>query len=91
MSQSWNNTYKFAVGNPDNNYYNFLSAPLVCEERIKVVKGMILEEMLKADRGERDPIYIAWDGYNVWYRARVEDSMRGTRALEYDFIDTTLS
>jgi alpha-N-arabinofuranosidase len=77
------------VGNPDNNYYNFLSTPLVCEERTQVVKGMILEEMLKADRGDRDPIYIAWDEYNVWYRARTDDTMRGTRALEehYDLED----
>ncbi len=77
------------VGNPDDNYYNFLSTPLVCEERTNVVKGMILEEMLKADRGDRDPIYIAWDEYNVWYRARVGDSMKGTRALEehYDLED----
>lgn len=70
------------VGNPDNNYYNFLATPLVCEERTKVVKGMIYEEMLKARRGDRDPIYIAWDEYNVWYRARTGDTMRGTRALE---------
>jgi len=70
------------VGNPDNNYYNFLSTPLVCEQRTKLVKGMINEEMSKANRGTRDPIYIAWDEYNVWYRARTEESMQGTRALE---------
>lgn len=70
------------VGNPENNYYNFMSTPLVCEERTKVVKGMILEEMRKADRGERDPVYIAWDEYNVWYRARRGQDARGTRALE---------
>jgi alpha-N-arabinofuranosidase len=70
------------VGNPENNYYNFLSTPLVCEQRTKLVKGMIYEEMSKADRGERDPIYIAWDEYNVWYRARTDESMQGTRALE---------
>ncbi|MEJ2648227.1 MAG: alpha-L-arabinofuranosidase C-terminal domain-containing protein [Sedimentisphaerales bacterium] len=70
------------VGNPEDNYYNFLSTPLVCEERTKVVKGMIMEEMIKADRPNRDPIYIAWDEYNVWYRARRGDDARGTRALE---------
>lgn len=70
------------VGNPDNNYYNFLSTPLVCEQRTKLIKGMINEEMTKADRGSRDPIYIAWDEYNVWYRARTTESMQGTRALE---------
>ncbi|UCD48806.1 MAG: hypothetical protein JSW27_14875 [Phycisphaerales bacterium] len=70
------------VGNPENNYYNFLATPLVLEQRTQVVKGMIAREMVVADRGDRDPIYIAWDEYNVWYRARTGDSMRGTRALE---------
>jgi len=70
------------VGNPDNNYYNFLSTPLVCEERTRIVKGMIDREMENADRNGRDPIYIAWDEYNVWYRARAEESMTGERALE---------
>jgi len=70
------------VGNPDNNYYNFLSTPLVLEQRTKIVKGMILREMEKAQRGNRPPIYIAWDEYNIWYRARTDESMQGTRALE---------
>jgi alpha-N-arabinofuranosidase len=70
------------VGNPDNNYYNFLSTPLVVEQRTQIVKGMILKEMEKANRGNRPPVYIAWDEYNVWYRARTDESMQGTRALE---------
>jgi alpha-N-arabinofuranosidase len=70
------------VGNPDNNYYNFLSTPLVCEQRTQLVRGMIMEEMSKAQRGNRDPIYIAWDEYNIWYRARTDEHMQGTRALE---------
>jgi alpha-N-arabinofuranosidase len=77
------------VGNPDNNYYNFLSTPLVLEQRTKIVKGMIMREMENAHRGDRPPIYIAWDEYNVWYRARTDESMQGTRALEehYDLED----
>ena len=70
------------VGNPDNNYYSFLSTPLVLEQRTQIVKGMIMREMDKADRGNRPPIYIAWDEYNIWYRARTDESMQGTRALE---------
>jgi alpha-N-arabinofuranosidase len=70
------------VGNPDNNYYNFVSTPLVAEQRTQIVKGMILKEMEKANRGNRPPVYIAWDEYNVWYRARTDKSMQGTRALE---------
>lgn len=70
------------VGNPEDNYYDFMSTPLVCEQRTKIVKGMIAREMAQADRGDRDPIYIAWDEYNVWYRARAGASMTGTHALE---------
>jgi alpha-N-arabinofuranosidase len=70
------------VGNPENNYYNFLSTPLVCEERTKVVRGMIDKEMVHANRPGRDPIYIAWDEYNVWYRARTDKARKGTYALE---------
>jgi len=70
------------VGNPDNNYYNFLSTPLVCEQRTQIVKGMIMKEMQNASRPGRDPVYIAWDEYNVWYRARTTDAMKGTKALE---------
>ena len=70
------------VGNPDDNYYNYLSTPLVMEERTHIVKGMIQKEMQNAQRGDRDPVYIAWDEYNSWYRARTDESMMGTRALE---------
>lgn len=70
------------VGNPSNNYYNFLSTPLVMEQRTKLVKGMIDREMSQASRGDREPVYIAWDEYNVWYRARGGDHSKGTNALE---------
>jgi alpha-L-arabinofuranosidase len=70
------------VGNPDNNYYNFLSTPLVLEQRTKIVRGMIDQVMQTANRENREPIYIAWDEFNVWYRARRGESARGKRALE---------
>lgn len=70
------------VGNPDSNYYNFISTPLVLEQRTKLVKGMIAQVMQTANRTDRDPIYIAWDEYNVWYRARSGEAARGKRALE---------
>lgn len=70
------------VGNPDDDYYNFVSTPLVLDQRTQIVKGMIAREMQHAQRGDRDPIYIAWDEYNVWYRARRGDDARGVRALE---------
>ncbi|MDT8432347.1 MAG: alpha-L-arabinofuranosidase C-terminal domain-containing protein, partial [Bacteroidales bacterium] len=70
------------VGNPSDNYYNYLSTPLVLEQRTEVVEGLIAREMENANRGNRDPIYIAWDEYNSWYRARDAETMSGTRALE---------
>lgn len=70
------------VGNPSDNYYNFMSTPLALEQRTRLIRGLIDREMEQANRGERDPIYIAWDEYNIWYRARASESMRGTRALE---------
>lgn len=70
------------VGNPDSNYYNFLATPLVLEQRTKIVKGMIEQVMQTANRPNRDPIYIAWDEYNVWYRARRGAAARGRNALE---------
>lgn len=70
------------VGNPDDNYYNFMSTPLVLEQRTHLVKGLIDEVMSRANRQGRDPIYIAWDEYNIWYRWRSSETMSGTRALE---------
>jgi alpha-N-arabinofuranosidase len=70
------------VGNPGDNYYNFMSTPLVMEQRTALIKGMINLEMQKARRGTRDPIYIAWDEYNVWYRARGGKFAQGQNALE---------
>lgn len=77
------------VGNPDDNYYNYLSTPLVMEQRTHIVRGMINEAMQNAEREGRPPIYIAWDEYNSWYRARTDETTRGTRALEekYNFED----
>ena len=70
------------VGNHDNNYYNFISTPLVLEQRTRVVKGMIDNVMQTANRPGKDSIRIAWDEYNVWYRARSGEAARGKRALE---------
>lgn len=56
------------VGNPDDQYYNYISTPLIMEQRTRIVKGMIERAMQTADRGDRPPIYIVWDEYNVCYR-----------------------
>jgi len=71
------------VGNPGNNYYNYLATPMFLEERTHVVKGMINEVMHKADRGTKAPIYIAWDEYNAWYRTIPSNlTSGGTQPLE---------
>jgi len=70
------------VGNPEDDYYRFVSTPLVCENRTQIVRGMINRVMQDANRRNRDPIYIAWDEYNVWYRARTGGDMQGKIALE---------
>lgn len=52
------------------------------EQRTRVVKGMIDREMPYANRPDRGPIYIAWDEYSIWYRARTGKARQGTYALE---------
>lgn len=66
------------VGNHADNYYNFVSSPMMMDERTQVVRGMLY----KANRNSSRPISIAWDEYNVWYRARSGEHMVGERALE---------
>ena len=70
------------VGNPGDDYSQFMATPVVLEQRTELLKGMINRAMSEADRGDRDPIYIAWDEHNVWYRARRGAASRGTNALE---------
>ncbi|HKK44879.1 MAG TPA: alpha-L-arabinofuranosidase C-terminal domain-containing protein [Balneolaceae bacterium] len=70
------------VGNPENNYYDFMATPEVLDERTQLIRGLINNAMHRANRGDRDPIYIAWDEWNVWYRARSGESEHGKRALE---------
>jgi alpha-N-arabinofuranosidase len=71
------------VGNPDDNYYDFMATPLVMEERTDIVRGLIREVSQRLDRDpSRPPLAIAWDEYNVWYRARGGEDVRGREALE---------
>jgi alpha-N-arabinofuranosidase len=73
------------VGNADNNYYKFLASTLDVEERIKVVEGLILETTQKTHRDS--PIYIAFDEWNVWYRAWTEQGLEETYNLEDALVD----
>ncbi|MGC9969832.1 MAG: alpha-L-arabinofuranosidase C-terminal domain-containing protein [Bryobacteraceae bacterium] len=56
------------IGNRENNFEQFLAASQNIEHYIKVTEGLIDA----AQSGQRNPrpIYIAYDEWNVWYRAR---------------------
>jgi alpha-N-arabinofuranosidase len=68
------------VGNERDDYYNFVATPLLMDNRTQVVRAMIYE--LKSKNRRQRPIYIAWDEYNVWYRANSGAAAVGTNALE---------
>jgi len=67
------------VGNPNNDYYDFLTNSILLGDRIKTAEE-IIREALSGTTGNRR-IYIAWDEWNVWYRARGSKE-RGRRILE---------
>ncbi len=68
------------VGNAANNFGDFLASSLTLQDRIKTTEGVINAALSGQPRSGRK-IYIAWDEWNVWYRAR-GDSQRGRRILE---------
>jgi alpha-N-arabinofuranosidase len=67
------------VGNAANDYYDFMAVSNQLDDRIRTAAGIIRA----AQGGLRpsNPIYIAFDEYNVWYRAR-GNTQRGRRILE---------
>jgi alpha-N-arabinofuranosidase len=67
------------VGNRDNNYYEFLTSSVDLANRIKTAEGVINAALSGEPRSKK--IYIAWDEWNVWYRAR-GPQQRGRRILE---------
>ena len=56
------------IGNRENDFERFLSVSQDIDERIEVVEGLI-RAVQSGHPGER-PINIAYDEWNVWYRAR---------------------
>ncbi len=77
------------VGNRDNDYYEFLASSRDLDSRTKVAEGSIQAALSGGSvtpGGPRRPrdkkIYIAWDEWNVWYRARDEHMGQGRRVLE---------
>ncbi|MBN1154449.1 alpha-N-arabinofuranosidase [candidate division KSB1 bacterium] len=68
------------VENYENDYYTFMATTQDIYERTAIVEGQIKEAMSKM-RNPRQ-IWVAWDEYNVWYRARAGADMVGRNALE---------
>jgi len=68
------------VGNPANDFGDFLASSVELDERLKTAEG-IIDAALSGQPGHRK-IYIAWDEWNVWYRARGEGKEHGRRILE---------
>ena len=67
------------VGNRRMITATFLASSLQLDERTKTAEG-IIDASLSGQPGNRK-IYIAWDEWNVWYRAR-GNQQRGRRILE---------
>jgi alpha-N-arabinofuranosidase len=68
------------VGNRDNNFGEFMASSVELDSRIKTAGG-IIDAALSGEPASRR-IYIAWDEWNVWYRARGGEKERGRRILE---------
>ncbi len=68
------------VGNEDNSFPDFMACSLDLAERIKISEGVI--DAVVSTLTPRRKIYIAWDEYNVWYRARGEGREKGRNILE---------
>ena len=66
------------VGNPTNNFGDFLASSSISTSGSRSRKA---HRRRTGRQAPRRPIYIAWDEWNVWYRAR-GDAQRGRRILE---------
>ena len=67
------------VGNPENNYEEFMASSLELTERTKIAEGIIRAAL--SDTKDRK-MYVAWDEWNVWYRERGGNKEKGRRILE---------
>jgi alpha-N-arabinofuranosidase len=67
------------VGNSSGDFGDFMASSMELDRRTKTAEG-IIDAALSGQPGNRK-IYIAWDEWNVWYRAR-GNQQRGRRILE---------
>jgi alpha-N-arabinofuranosidase len=73
------------IGNRENNFEQFLSAGQSIDHRIEVVDGQI--KAAQSGQVNPRPIYIAYDEWNVWYRARGGSSKIQRLEEVYNFED----
>jgi alpha-N-arabinofuranosidase len=66
------------VGNAKNSFADYMASSLEVVDRIKVADGILRAALT----GTKRKIYIAYDEWNVWYRARGEGKERGRNILE---------
>ena len=66
------------VGNAKNNFAECMACPMEVVDRIKVAEGILRASLT----GSKRKIYIAYDEWNVWYRARGEGKEKGRDILE---------
>ena len=76
------------IGNYDNNFEKYLAISRDLDRRIEIVEGQI--KAAQERQANPRPIYIAYDEWNVWYRARADGEFAiGRTGLEekYNFED----
>jgi alpha-N-arabinofuranosidase len=49
----------------NNSYYDFMAETAFAEKTVKITEGLLREALMRTSR----PVYIAFDEWNVWYRA----------------------
>ena len=68
------------VGNKENNFEEFMASSLQLESLTKTAEGLIRAALMNARPDKK--LYIAWDEWNVWYRARGDGKEKGRHILE---------
>lgn len=61
------------AGNRDSDHYKFMASTQMVNNVIGITRGIIKEA--QQERKSQKPIYIAFDEYNVWYRAGGEQQL----------------
>lgn len=75
------------VENRSDDYYKFMASTRFAEKAIRITEGLIDEATARIKR--KTPVYIAFDEYNVWYRARGEEGNEEVYNLEDALVVST--